>query len=230
MLNRTCRKVVTALAFLVCGIFVAGQSHAGNIEHGELFTFENKHSSFTLEVDTAKLSRFSVQVTYSTETISAVTIKSAGVSLADNVVTVSTNNFGQGMPALLTGTAPPGPLTANTTYFMVKVSDTLLAFATTYAQAVSRDTINLLTNTGGSWTVTPLALSLGSAGYVWTASNDGDNWVTVGSSQALTALSATPASRLHDWGEYAYRFLRFTFSGPASGAIKLRAYLSGRKD
>lgn len=207
---------------------------------GDLFPYEFKHSSFTVEVNTEQLDRFSIQVVASTESISSESFNGGHVSVGDDTITVSTGNkIGQGMPVLLSvqGVAAPSPLATGTTYFAVRISDSLLKLATTYAQAVSRDTIDILTNPGGSWTLIPRALNTGAAGYLWYASNDGTNWTQVasvgstvnGSTQSLVSMgSSSTNARIFDWGEFAYKYLRFTFNGPSLGAIKLRAFIFGR--
>lgn len=216
---------------LACGFLLAATS-AMAVEgiYGDLFPYENRHSTFTVEVDATKMDRFSIQVVYSTPTIDDSAFSQDQVNIANNTVQVSTG-YATGMPILLVnqGSAVPSPLVKGTTYYAVIVADTLMQFATTYAQAVTGDEIDILSASGGGWQVKPLTLNLGSAGYLWYASNDGENWTLTGSSQALTAMGAAGGQRLHDFGEYAYRLLRFTFNGPANGVIKLRAYINGKR-
>lgn len=208
---------------------------------GDLFPYENKSSTFSIDVDATKLDRFSIEVAYSTEAVTDVPFAGSAIDPTTDVITVSANGIATGMRVLLS-TAPmlaPTPLLSGTTYFAVKVSDTLLKLATTYAQALTRDTIDILGTpiSSNTFTLRPLAYSPGSAGFTWSASNDGTNYVAVAavgdatvnaSTQALTALSSTVAARLFNWGEFTYKFLRFTFNSSTDGAIKLRAYLVGK--
>jgi len=218
------------LLVLMAVSMAAGMSHAVEGVYGDLFPYENKHSSFTVEVDAGKLDRFSIQTVFSTPTVANVPFTNAAVDVANNTIYAPSHGLGNAQQVHL-ATAPataPSPLTTGTTYFAVVISDNLIQLATTYAQAVAGDEIDLLTAGSGSWTLRQTALSLGSSGYVWTGSNDRTNWTTVtASSQALTSMAL--GTRLHDFGEYAYRYLRFTFNGPASGVIRLRAYLNGKR-
>lgn len=231
------KKLLLFLSLLL----TAGSVHALDSVSGDLFAYENKASSFTVDVDASKLDRFSIEVIYSTEAVIDVPFGGSAISTLTDAITVSTNGIATGTRVLLATAAvtAPQPLATGTTYFAVKVSDTLLKLATTYAQAVSRDTIDIIgipvaTQT---YTLRVLPYSPGSAGFSWSASNDGVNYVGVAvvggasvavSTQALTALSPTVSARLFDWGEFAYKYLRFTFAGPTDGAIKLRAYLVGK--
>jgi hypothetical protein len=231
------KRLLLILSLLVS----AGTAHALDAISGDLFPYENKASSFTIDVDATKIDRFSIEVTYSTETVLDVPLTGASISSVTDAITVSTNGIATGARVLLSS-APmfaPSPLASGTTYFAVKVSDTLIKLATTYAQAVSRDTIDILATpiSSNTFTLRPLAYSAGSAAFSWSASNDGTTYVNVGSvgaasvnssTQALTAISSTATARLFDWGEFAYKYLRFTFNSATDGAIKLRAFLVGR--
>lgn len=203
----------------------------------DLFNFENKTSSFTVDVNTERLSRMSIQVVYSTPTLVDVNFGNAAISTIDDTIQSTAHGLATA-EAVLLASAPataPSPLATGTTYYVIKVTDNLVKLATTYAQAVSNTPIDILTAPAGAWTLKVVPLSLGTAGYTWQASNDQTNWVSVessgnsvgASSQTLTAMGV--GTRLYDWSTFAYRYLRFTFNGPISGVIRLRALLSGKE-
>jgi hypothetical protein len=227
-------KKVIAVALLVmasCGYAVAeGAAY-------DLFPYENQHSSRTINVEVSHFKSFSVQVVYSTPTVADVRFSLSDVSTGNNTIYSAGHGLATAQPVLL-ATAPaaaPQPLTTGTTYFAVRVSDNLISLCTTYAQAVSRDLIDITTTGSGAWTLKPTPLALGSAGILWYGSNDGVNFAAIAakdftvttSTIALTTMSA--GHRMFDFGEFPYRYLRVLFNGPASGVIKLRALLFGRE-
>jgi len=189
-------------------------------------------------VDMAKLDRASVQVVYSTPPAFGNTVFTEdAIDILNDTIVVSTG-YATGMPILLqnSGATAPSPLSKGTTYYAIKITDTMIQLATTYAQAIILEKIDLLSAVAGTRTLVPQALSLSAdAGFRWYGSNDGETWTGVAASgftvatstQTLSAMGA--GTRLLDWGEYAYRWLRFEFRGPAAGVIKLRAYLNGKK-
>lgn len=220
-------------------VFLGFVSSAKAVEPvlGDLFPYENRHSSATFDLDTNGLERLSIQLVYSTPTVADVSFYGAtDVDTAANTITKS-HTFATGMKVLLATAAAtaPEPLTTGTTYFVVKISDSLLQLATTYAQAATGDEIDILGTSATAMTLRPLALSLSNAGILWYGSNDGANWDAVNangltvnqSTQALTSMGIYDGARLLDWSTYPYRFLRLTFNGPASGVMKLRAFLNG---
>lgn len=197
--------------------------------HGDLFTYENKHASFTVIVPASEYTSMSMQIVYSTPTAGNVPFYNTDVDLTNNTIYEAGHTLATGLPVLL-ATAPAtglNPLTSGTTYFAIKINDNLIQLATTYAQAVSRDPIDILAAPAGSWTLIPTALSLGSAAILFHASNDGTNYSLLSSS--VTLSSNVNGSQVFDFGQFAYRLLRLTFNGPSSGAIRLRAYLNARK-
>lgn len=227
------RKSILTSLLLLAAPFVSAEVL------GDIFPYENRTSSFTVEVDASQLERFSVQVVYSTPTVADSRFTQDAVNLVDDTIRVPSHEFATAMAVHL-ASAPltaPNPLVAGTTYYAIKVSDDLIQLATTYAQAVSGDKINILTAPALALTLRPLPLSVGSAGYLWYGSNDGANWTAVNSvgltvaesTQTLTVMGAFGGSRLHNWGEFAYRFLRFDFRGPVHGVIKLRAFINGKR-
>lgn len=231
------------LSLLLALLALAGSVHATESVYGDLFPYENKHSSFTVDIDAGKLDRLSVEVVFSTEVVRDVTFDVNAIDTTnDTILILSSHSYATAMPVVFSSVpaGAPIPLRTGTTYYVFKVSDTLLKLATTYAQAVSGDTIDITSTVGlstNTWGLRPIALNTGSAAFSWFGSNDASNWVAVGSvgssvigsTQSLVTMGPTSLqARVFDWGEYAYRYLRFTFSGPANGVIKLRAYLAAK--
>lgn len=226
------KKLIVALFALLS----VSQVHAVGVT-GDLFAFENKASSFTAEVDATKLNRFSIEVVYSTPVVNDVTFQNTAISLADDTIYAPSHGLATGQPVLL-ATAPvtaPSGLTTGTTYFVTKINTDLIKLSTTYALSTSTSQIDITSAPGGVWTLKLLPLDLSNSGFLWYGSNDGTNWAqvsSVGSTVALSTQTLTTIGtgyRLFDWGEFAYRFLRFTFNGPAAGVIRIRALLHGKE-
>lgn len=229
------------IILIVLLLAAARSSYAVESIYGDLFPYENKHSSFTVDIDAGKLDRFSIEVVYSTEAVASdLPFDVNKINLVDNTIS-GAHRFALAQPVLLStpSAGAPQPLVTGTTYFAVKVSDTLIKLATTYAQAISGDAIDIttLTPSTGTWTLRPLNLNLGAAGFLWQASNDATNYINVGSvgssvtgsTQSLVTMgAASQAQRLFDWGEFPYKYLRFIFNGPSAGVIKLRAYINAK--
>lgn len=222
-------KKLSALAVLLLSTSVA---HAAGYISTDLFSYENRSSTFSVDIDAAKLNRFSVEVVYSTPTVNDAAFGNVQVDPVTDTIYLPAHGFATALPVLL-ATAPataPSGLSTGTTYYVVKITDNLIKLATTYAQSLTGDTINIVSVSSGAWTFKPLPLNTGAAGVIFSNSNDGANWVVSSSSQALVSILGGSGFRLFDFGEYAYRYLRFTFNGPAAGVIKLRAYIYGKED
>lgn len=229
--------------FIILIAGLSGTARATESIVGDLFPYDNKHSSFTVDVDAGKLDRFSIEVVYSTGPVADAQVNTGTIDITnDTILVLSSHSFAMAQPVVFS-TFPafaPTPLTTGTTYFVVKISDSLLKLATTYAQAIVGDAIDITSVVGKStqtWTLHAIPLNTGTANFSWLGSNDALNWVSVGSvgssvigsTQSLVSMgTASLSARLFDWGEFAYKYLRFTFAGPTYGVIRMRAYLSGK--
>lgn len=152
------------------------------------------------------------------------------IDIDNNTISETGHQFTTGLKVLLSTATAPSGLTSGTTYFVIKTTPNEFKLAVVSSDAVSGTAIDITAVTGGNtWTLAPLANSLTGAGFNWQASNDGSTWATlVVSSQALTAIG--DGTRLWDFGQYAYRFLRLNFTGPSQGAINLRAIINGKRE
>lgn len=208
---------------------VSLQVHADKI--AEIFPFQNYSSTFTADVDTLHLNRFSVQVNFSTPAVNDAQIGNNDISEVDNTIYEPSYGFGVGQPVLLSTagtTSPAAPLVTGTTYYVIRVTDNLLKLATTYAQVGTNDPIDIQTVSAGAWTLRPLPYSAGTVGMLFYASNDGTNWSILSSTHSLVTIGT--GTRLFDFGEFAYRYLRFYFGGPNAGVVNLRSYLFGKEE
>jgi hypothetical protein len=138
-----------------------------------------------------------------------------------------------GLPVLYTATTALGGLTTATTYFVIPVSQTQFELALTSTGAVAGTYITITSSssqtTAHSRTLTPLAIA-GTTTFAWTASNDGTNWFTVGTSSAVAAggFTAGGQSILTDWSAFNYSFLRLSVTAPTAGAVAFQAIANGR--
>lgn len=133
-----------------------------------------------------------------------------------------TNSYPLGLALFYTvqvGTSPTS-LTPNTTYYAVPGDGTYFQLASSTQNAVDNKVIGFTkANYDNASTLVLTALSLTTTGYgfLWQASDDGDNWATLASSFSYTAAGNT----LWDFSNYNYKYLRAAFTSSYTGAIKL---------
>lgn len=222
------KKALAAFAVLLA---LSGKAFAENIA-GDLINFVNYTATFTKIIDVNTMSNFSIEVVFSTSP------QASGISAGNTAIDVvndtiySTVTWGQGQQVLLATTSAsntmPTGLIWGTTYFVIPISDAYFKLSLTSTGAVAGLGVDITaTSTSTLAFVTPLTLSIGAAGLTWDGSNDGTNFATVGSSCTLTTVGT--GIQLRDFGAYAYKFLRLTFSGVTAGSMKLRAFINGRR-
>ena len=133
-----------------------------------------------------------------------------------------TNSYPLGLALLYTvqvGTSPTS-LTPNTTYYAVPGDGTYFQLATSTQNAANKAVIGFTkANYDNASTLVLTALSITTAGYgfLWQASDDGDNWSNLASSFSYTAAG----NSLWDFSNYNYKYLRAAFTSSYTGAIKL---------
>ena len=137
------------------------------------------------------------------------------------------------LPVLYTGTPAIGGLTTGTTYFAGIVDADNISLATTSAKAVLADYITMTCTaapaTTNTYTLSPLPIT-GTAGLVWSASNDNTNWTALSASSATIALSTSmvEASTLWDLGNLNYHYVRLAVKGPTTGGLKLKVVVNSK--
>lgn len=169
------------------------------------------------------------------------------VSLSSDIIRQTNHGYNTGLALLysttsITGGADSNPtigaiggLTAKTTYFAIKVNNDEYKLAPTAVAASSGGAADLtsLPETAFAFNVVPIPFtantSAGSAlGAKWQYSNDGSNWIDYsGSSITSTGLQVS-GTTAWDFGEYGYRFLRFSYTAPVFGANHIHGLLYGK--
>jgi len=152
----------------------------------------------------------------------AFSVSSDKISKADHGLTT-------GVSVLLSTTAgtPPGGLSADTTYYAIKLNDNIFQLATSSTNALAGTDIDITGVTGsGTVVLTPPALDIGSAGYKWQGSNDNTNWSDVTTSISSITYAAS-GNTLWDVGEYNFKYLRMVYTAPDWGALDLDVTLNG---
>lgn len=151
------------------------------------------------------------------------------ISLSGDTFYKPSHGFGEGLAVVLSteaGTAPTG-LAIKTTYYVIPVDTNYFKLADSSTMAVAGSAINITAVGGGSTIILrPIVLTLGSAGFTWQASNDGVNFSTT---SLLGITYVTPSNFLWDLSSYAYKYLRFVYTGPTWGGINLAIKFFGRE-
>lgn len=220
------KKILLAFALFLA----AAPCMATDAITGDLLPQDQRAGTFNVDFDTKDLFRFSAQVNYSTNTVPSIQgWTAANLSLADDTFTIPAHGYGTGLGVLIaTNTAPTG-LTVGTTYYVIKVNDNVFKLANSSTGSVAGLALDITAAvSSNTYTFTPQALSLTGCGFTWLGSNDGTNYDSIGvSSQALTSTGT--GYRLINFGEYAFRFVRFAFVKPTTGQISLRAIIYGKR-
>jgi hypothetical protein len=155
------------------------------------------------------------------------------LSLSADTISEVAHGFSTGLAVLLvtsSGTAPTG-LTTGTTYYVIKVTDDKYSLASTANNAAAGTAIDISAESGRAWvSVAPLALSAGSSSAKWQASNDGTNFTDLSVSSVTTTSISAGGNAVWDFATYGYRYLRFKFVGPTSGAVSLGIKIHGKKE
>lgn len=158
-------------------------------------------------------------------------------SINTPTIFISEHGYTTGVPLLLTGSAPPSPLTAATTYYAIKVdaNDVQLALTSTGAVAGTFITLTSSSTTGPhTTTLTPLAFT-GTASFKWQVSNDCVNYqdftTTSGGIAVSSVTFGTPYTAFvnnWDFGQVNYQCIRAAVVGPTTGAWTLQILVNGK--
>lgn len=140
---------------------------------------------------------------------------------------------GQGVMVTTTGVnALPGGLVTQTTYYVILIDSNTFKLAASANAALTGTAVDLtsttLTLTPSTFTVTPMPFVLGDASGKWQASNDGANWTDLSVSSVTNTQVNSGGNSLWDFGEFAYRYLRWNVLGPSAGAVNWRIRQYGK--
>lgn len=164
------------------------------------------------------------------------TVFSAGaptdINIDNDQISEAAHSLTTGLQVLFqksAGTDPTG-LTSGTTYWSIRVSKDYYQLASSSNNAIAGTDIDITDVTGGgTFSVTPLSLTAGSAGYKWQGSNDNTNWSDLTSLSSITYSVLGAGNTLWDVGEYDYRYIRMNYTAPTQGGLDLDVILNGRK-
>jgi hypothetical protein len=154
------------------------------------------------------------------------------ITSASDLITKA-NTYSLGTGVWIGATAPTG-LTADTTYFVIPVVNTVsFKLSDTSTGAVAGVVLDISTTTavagGGSYTLTASSPTVGST-FLLQQSNDRINWITAPSTTTVTVSDVQPVTTLlYDAGALNYRYLRFNFTKPTRGSIYLDIWTKGNK-
>lgn len=155
----------------------------------------------------------------------------ADIDIPTDVFTKSAHSLTTGLQVRYNTTSgsAPGGLTNATTYYAIKLTENTYKLATSSTNAVAGTAIDItsLPATASVYTMTPTPLVIGSAGFLWQGSNDNSNF----SNLSISSVTYSAAGNtLWDLGEYAYKYLRISFTGPTRGGIALAVRIFGREE
>ncbi len=153
------------------------------------------------------------------------------------VIIIANHGYTTGVPLLLTGSAPPAPLVAATTYYAISVdaNDIELALTSTGAVAGTYITLTSSSTTGPhTTTLTPLAIT-GTASFKWQASNDcvtyQDFTTTAGGVSVSSVTFGSPYTAFvnnWDFGPVNFQCIRAAVIAPTTGAVNLQIRVNGK--
>lgn len=180
--------------------------------------------STTLDIDMTLVDQGSVQIVYADATPAVKTFTDTDVDADANTVTIAAHGFMTGVKVVTTTSgAAPGGLTAGT-YYIIKISSSVIKFASSLANAKSGTAVNITTagGVGDTQTITPA--SQGGVVFTIYGSNDGSNFSTL----SLTTNNTGSGNALHPLVDKFYKYIRLE-QAITAGAITLTAILHGRR-
>lgn len=184
----------------------------------DMITGANSSSALTNRLD-----QLAIQVIVDVNTPSTKTFTSAGTNTTTDVVTSTTHGLTTGLKVQLTtdDTLPTG-LSLSTDYFIIVVSASTLAFASSLANALAGTKIDITGAGTGTHTIT--STSIAGATVTYQASNDGSNWTNLASATSITA----DANLLFEDADIAYNYVRAVYAITA-GRMSVQTILTGRE-
>jgi hypothetical protein len=173
----------------------------------------------------------------SSTTMRAKTFSGSVVTIGSPIIPIAKHGFSLAAGVVYTSTHTDSPLTNGTTYYVIPWSTNSIQLALTSTGAIAGSYITLLSSTTGTTnTLTPSSLS-GNTSYKWQVSNDGMNWgdytasdqgVAISSVSLTAAQVATGSTKVWDFGEIDYAWIRLAFTKPTAGAVRLLVYGNGK--
>jgi hypothetical protein len=154
------------------------------------------------------------------------------VSLSADTITATNHRFTTALPVLFTASAgtPPTGLTANTTYYVVKVNNNDFKLSATSTGAVAGASVNITALTGeGTFSLATLAYT-GTASWAWEGSNDGTNFNQLAISSITYSSPSGTTSTIWDFGRLNFRYLRLAVIAPTTGGLRLAVTVNGKKE
>lgn len=212
-----------ALAFTVTG---TNNGVTGTLVNNSGLTYDNTYDASPALYGGDKMGAI---VTVSSVTYSNVTFSSTSYNLQGTSISITAHGLPVGLALLLRATdgTVPSPLVAETTYYAIPVSANYMGLATTSAGAVAGTYITLTSSSTGvqTYTLIPIAIT-GNPSWVWQASNDETNYVTISTfTTTITTFINPSASYATDFGDFNYSIIRLNITAPTKGAINIKATL-----
>lgn len=162
--------------------------------------------------------------------------QNASFTINSPVIFIPSHRYSTGLPLVLSGSAPPAPLVANTTYFAIAVDANDIDLATSLANAKAGTFITLTSSstTGPHTTTLTPQVTTGTMGLQWQVSNDCvnyTNYTTTSLGVAVSSLSFaspyTAGSTTWDLGPVNFQCIQAATTGPSTGAWALQVKVNG---
>lgn len=162
--------------------------------------------------------------------------QNASFTINSPVIFIPSHRYSTGLPLVLSGSAPPAPLVANTTYFAIAVDANDIDLATSLANAKAGTFITLTSSstTGPHTTTLTSQVTTGTMGLQWQVSNDCVNYTNYTTTSLGVGVSSfsfpspyTAGSMTWDLGPVNFQCIQAATTGPSTGAWALQVKVNG---
>lgn len=159
----------------------------------------------------------------------------ATVSATTDKITITGHKLDTGLAVLyFNGSTAIGGLSSGTTYYVIKVDANSVKLATTSAQAVANDEIDITSvdtdGTAETYFLTPLDMGATNALAKWQVSNDGVTFKDHAASSVFISSATATTSVAVDFSVVNYRYLNLAVTAPATGALVLDVNMYMKKN
>lgn len=151
----------------------------------------------------------------------------AAYALNSATIRITSHGFNTGLPLLYSiGTTNIGGLTAETTYYAIRLDANNIQLASSKANAVLGTGTTLTSTatltTAPSWTLAPLAIT-GNTTIGWEGSNDGESWTNLSPGAPAITIAANAAASSYSWSNIpaSYSLVRASVTAPTTGGMTI---------
>lgn len=217
---------------LMAMLALAAPARAVSSYSGSAMNSKRAALAFNQNLDVAEFSHFSVQIEFADAAPSAVTRTFNRVS-TDDTIYIPAHNLPVGLGVVLStgNNLVPTGLEFGATYFIIAYSDDYVKLSTDTGAALAGTAVDVTAVSAissASITLTPQPLaSPATDGIKYQATNDGVTYYDLSVTSA--PYDAATVGALTQFVDPTYKTLRLKFTGPTTGALSIKANVSGRR-